>query len=255
MRRRPARALGFLASAYCVVLAIARASAQDALDAPLQTSPDGRALQLVFSDDFHIFRPLWEKGGVWRTTFGDGTQTGLDRRSLPTNAELELYVDAPLLAIKGGAGVFDPFQIRGGHLEIVAIPTPERLRPSLNGYRYLSGIITSQPSFSQTYGYFEMRARLPSGKGLWPAFWLLPEDGSWPPEIDVMESIGDPTKIYATVHSATRQAVEVPARVSPDSYHTYAVSWDRQHLAWYVDGKLIGSQSTPADLIMSPDVV
>src|SRR3712207_8253598 len=52
-------------------------------------------------------------------------------------------------------------------------------------------------SFAQEYGRFELRGRLPAGQGLWPAFWLLPVDTSWPPEIDVMEGLGsEPTTVY-----------------------------------------------------------
>lgn len=214
---------------------------------PLRQAPDGRELVLMFSDDFRTFRQFGEPGGIWRTTFGDGTQLGLDRRSLPTNGELEIYVD-PLLADGKGFLGLNPFHISGGHLDIVAMPTPKRLRSRLGNYAYVSGMISSQPSFSQTYGYFEMRARLPNGPGLWPAFWLLPADQTWPPEIDVMESVGDCTHVYSTVHSTLRPAVEIEGRVTPGAYHTYAASWDSERVIFYVDGKEIGEQKTPPDL-------
>jgi len=239
---------GLALPAIGLVAAFVRASfAAPAGNEPLRAAPDGRPLVVAFSDNFRAFRQFGEPGGIWRTTFGDGHQLGLDRRSLPTNGERELYVD-PLLSDSQGNLGFDPFHIDGNKLEIVATPTPASMLPRVAGYRYLSGMISSEPSFSQSYGYFEMRAKLPGGKGLWPAFWLLPKDQSWPPEIDVMESVGDPSLVYSTVHSRMRPAVEIDAQVTPDDYHTFAVSWDARRLIWYVDSRKIGEQSTPADL-------
>jgi beta-glucanase (GH16 family) len=214
---------------------------------PLQRAPDGRALELAFSDDFKSFRQYGLQGGIWRTTFGDGTQLGLDRRSLPTNGEFELYVDPLLMDADGNLGL-NPFRVVDGHLDIVATHTPAALLPRLDHYHYISGMISSQPSFAQTYGYFEMRAKIPGGPGLWPAFWLLPADQTWPPEIDVMESVGDASYVYSTVHSTLRPAVEIEGRVTPDAYHTYAVSWDSRRVFFYVDGKEMGRQATPPDL-------
>ena len=213
----------------------------------LHATPDGRPLQVAFSDDFKTFRPYGEPGGIWRTTYGDGTQLGLDRRSLPTNGELELYVDPQLADAQGRIGI-DPFRVRDGHLEIVATPTPPALLGRLNHYAYVSGLISSQPSFAQTYGYFEMRAKLPGGAGIWPAFWLLPSDLSWPPEIDVVEAVGDPSHVYSTVHSTVQPTQGVEAHVTPNAFHTYAVSWDPARIIWYVDERKIGEEKTPADL-------
>jgi len=227
--------------AGALMLALWPASSSQAA-APLQVSPDGRPLALTFADEFNDFRPLGGRGGVWRTTYGDGTHQGLDRRSLPSNGELELYVDRSVLGL-------DPFSVRDGVLEIIAEPTPPDLMPKLNNSRFTSGLITTQPSHAQTYGYFEMRARLPRGKGLWPAFWLLPADQSWPPEIDVMESIGDPTHVYMTAHSKIAEPKGgVEARISDDAFHTFAVSWDPNDLIYYIDGREAGRQRTPPDL-------
>ncbi len=217
-----------------------------AKDPPLKATPDGRPLKLVFDDQFSTLRLWGAEYGLWRTTYGDGTQLGLDRRNLPTNGELEIYVDSTLNDTQGRMGL-NPFRIRDGRLDILAEPTPPVLRPRLNNYPYISGMISSQPSFSQLHGYFEMRAKLPGGRGLWPAFWLLPQDLSWPPEIDVMESVGDPSRVYSTAHSNLKPAVEIAAHVTPGQFHTYAVSWDADRLIFYVDNHKTGEQATPAD--------
>ncbi len=213
---------------------------------PRATSPDGRALALTFSDDFKTLR-LWNgKVGVWRPTFGDGTQTGLDRRELPANGEMQLYVDPGLADAEGPMGL-SAMRISQGRLEIVGSPAPAALARRLGGHRYVSGLISSQPSFHQTYGYFEMRAELPRGKGLWPAFWLLPADLGWPPEIDVMESIGDPTRVYMTTHTAQGVGVAAETTISA-GFHVFAVSWDPKAVIWYVDGLEIAREPTPPDL-------
>ncbi|WP_407819827.1 family 16 glycosylhydrolase, partial [Staphylococcus aureus] len=72
----------------------------------------------------------------------------------------------------------------------------------VEGYDYTSGMLNTYSSFSQTYGYFEIRADMPTDRGAWPAFWLLPEDGSWPPELDVIEMRGqNPNTLIMSTHS------------------------------------------------------
>lgn len=211
---------------------------------PLKRTPAGRPLVMTFDDEFHGAN---NPSPLWRTRLGDDTYRGLAGRTLENNRELELYVDSQLADAHGLIGL-NPFRSDGEHLDILAWPTPAPMRARLDNQPYVSGVISSQPSFAQLYGYFEMRVRLPPGKGLWPAFWLLPKDGSWPPEIDVMEAVSDPTHIYSTVHSTTGPAAGVEARVSPDAFHTFAVSWDRKRVAWFVDDRSIGSVPTPADM-------
>lgn len=118
------------------------------------------------------------------------------------------------------------------------------------GKAYTSGALTTYGRFMQTYGYFEMRAKVNDGRGTWPAFWLLQQNQGWPPEIDVMESLGqDPLTIYQTYHysdpalvTASNPAGHVGSGTStsgPDysyDYHTYAVSWRPGELIYYIDG-------------------
>jgi beta-glucanase (GH16 family) len=216
----------------------------EAATAPLAKSPDGRPLTLTFADEFNDFRPYVNGKGVWRTTYKDGKAADdINVRTLKNNKEVQLYVDPQFKRLG-----LNPFHIAGGVLEIRAEPAPLQDKASLGDYRYISGLITTQPSFSQTYGYFEMRAKLPAGKGVWPAFWLLPQDLSWPPEVDIMESVGDPSKYYVTYHSAAAKdgGTEVP--IAPDEFHVFAVSWDRQNVVWFVDGREVKRLPTPPDM-------
>jgi hypothetical protein len=238
------------AAGLAAMLALALAetgSMAHAMEKPLERAPDGRRLVLTFSDDFAQFRPYGGADGIWRTTYGDGTWLGLDGRTLPANAEMEVYVDPAFTDAHGPIGI-DPFRLKDGCLDILAMPTPHHLLTRLDDHPYVSGMISSQPSFAQAYGYFEMRAKIPSGAGMWPAFWLLRKDLKWPPEIDVMESVGDASKVYSTVHSKLMPSAEIEGRVAPDAFHTYAVAWDPKRVEFYVDGHDIGGQATPADL-------
>lgn len=131
---------------------------------------------------------------------------------------------------------------------VLTLRAEKRTIKAVNGkaYNYTSGMISTGPTnastpahFAFTYGYMEMRAKVPYGKGLWPAFWTLPADLSWPPEIDVFEILGDATnRILMHYHYAP--AGDSPATwTGPDfsaDWHTYAVDWEPDAITWYVDG-------------------
>jgi beta-glucanase (GH16 family) len=115
-------------------------------------------------------------------------------------------------------------------------------------------MLTTYRSFTQQGGYFEMRAKLPAGKGIWPAFWMLPADGSWPPELDAMEVLGhDPSTIFMTVHSnltgahtQTQGSAKVPDTSA--AFHTYGVLWEASKITWYFDGQPVYTTAPPSDL-------
>jgi len=207
----------------------------------LKETPDGRPVTLVFFDDFRTFRPWNGQSGIWCTTVGDGLQLCLEPRDPPGNGDLDLHVENTV----GGPS---PFSRGNERREITASPTPSAIKPEFANYPYISGLITTQPSFAQTYGYFEMRAELPQGRGLWPAFWMLPHDESWPPEIDIVESIGDPSHIYMSAHSKITGTASVEAHITAHAFHTFAVSWDPRQLIWYVDGVEAARTQTPGDM-------
>ena len=132
-------------------------------------------------------------------------------------------------------------------LDITAAPGSNPLDLAYN-----SGAFTTAQSFAQQYGYFEVQAQLPAGQGFWPSFWLLPTDGSWPPEIDIFEVLGnDPTTAYFSLQP--RRAPTTNAKVSllPDlstGFHTYGLDWQADRIRWYVDGNEVAEAATPADM-------
>ena len=149
-----------------------------------------------------------------------------------------------------------PFAIVGGQLAITAAPC--RVVSSLP---YCSGVLTSRISFFQRFGYFEIRARLPRGRGLWPAFWLLPKGGAWPPELDVLEVLGhDPSTLYASAHwvapegrpgiAGQHQSVTSKVRTADlsEAFHVFGLSWHPDLLRWYVDGAEVAAMPTPPGL-------
>jgi beta-glucanase (GH16 family) len=173
----------------------------------------------------------------WKLTFqdefdGDALNTRKwnpnDPGGRERNHELQAYVK-------------DAFEVRGGVLFIHA----DQRQALYDGKQraYTSGMMTTLGKFRQEYGRFEIRCQVPRGKGLWPAFWLLPETPGWPPEIDVLEILGhNPTRVHMTHHFRDEQQKHRShggSWVGPDfsaDYHEFAVEWSPQAIVWYVDG-------------------
>ena len=204
---------------------------------------------LTFDDEFNSLS-LWNgTSGTWDTTAQYATWNG-SGFSLPSNGEQEWYVNsnyAPTASVQ-------PWTVNNGIMTIAAAPAPAAIQPLIDGYQYTSGSVNTSNSFSQTYGYFEMHAQLPAGQGLWPAFWLLPQNGTWPPEIDAMEMLGnDPSVYYTSIHSGTPSA-EVSAGQgnfvanTSTGYHTFSVDWEPDFLTYYFDGQQDYKVATPSDM-------
>ncbi len=126
------------------------------------------------------------------------------------------------------------------------------------GYPYTSTRIRSLNKGDFTYGRFEMRAKLPTGQGMWPAFWMLPTDssiyGTWAAsgEIDIMEQTGDePDRILGTLHyggsfplnTYSGNSTNLPVGSANSEFHTYAVEWQAGEIRWYIDGALYATQN------------
>lgn len=169
-----------------------------------------------------------------------------------------------------------------------------RLRSQVRDYgsmHYTSGRLDTQGKFSPTYGRFEIRAKLPGGKGLWPAHWLypqnrnwemeclmadavangkerlIPEERPWYSEIDIMEFLGhEPTVAYGTLHYYTfdgqKRTSSGTWKGNTDftkDFHVYVLEWETNELRWFIDGQLIhktseGIPHTPHYLILNTAV-
>jgi beta-glucanase (GH16 family) len=218
------------------------------------------SLHRTFHDDFdeHPLNsghwvPHYAGGAAWPDAQYWGGQASQLKRQTKPNGEQQIYVDP---RYSGRAAVplgLDPFRVRDGILSIVASRTPPELKPVLFNNEYTSGILTTQGSFSQKYGYFEIRAKIPVGTGVWPAFWLLADDGGWPPEIDVMEGrgqeIGD---MVMTTHWRLRETGLVHSCgfdfLVPDAssgFHDYGVLWTQDRIVYFIDRKPVSDIKVP----------
>jgi beta-glucanase (GH16 family) len=126
---------------------------------------------------------------------------------------------------------------------------------------YTSARLLTRNKFTQAYGRFEARIKIPFGQGIWPAFWMLGDDinsAGWPTcgEIDIMENIGrEPAIVHGTLHGPgysggngiTASYALPPSQKFSDDYHTFSVEWEPNVMRFYVDGLLYKTR-TPADL-------
>lgn len=165
----------------------------------------------------------------------------------PGNKELEWYTPSQVSVKQGYA------QLTATAKQTTGLDGNKREQT----FPYQSGMIsTGRPNWngtlksSYTYGYFETRMKVDSGKGLWPAFWLVPADKSWPPEIDVMEILGSkPSNVLMTYHWGTaddhqKDSSTFTSLTDPNGWHTYAVDWEPGTIKWYIDGQLRKSVSS-----------
>ncbi|RIW31837.1 glycoside hydrolase family 16 protein [Bacillus salacetis] len=119
-------------------------------------------------------------------------------------------------------------------------------RERFKGRHYTSGAVTTENIFEFTYGKIDIRAKIPKGQGMFPAFWLVNSNGgTWLPEIDIMENIGQkPNELHYVVHWETEEGgkkrdfttyVSDGIDFSAD-YHNYGLIWDEDRITWTLDG-------------------
>lgn len=195
----------------------------------------------TFADEFNTFSVNTGTGstGNWYQLY---PRTGLAAHSTVDHGSIQYFTFEGDLDAFGNPVTVDPFAVNDGVLSISMNPVAPEDQPKYNGFQYTSGMINSIGTFSQTYGYFEIRAKLPAGAGLHDAFWLLPMDGSWPPELDIMEQKGsDPTHVINVAHAVDggqqiAYSKQLTVNTATTEFHTYGLDWEPDYLTWYVDG-------------------
>jgi beta-glucanase (GH16 family) len=208
--------------------------------AQTSTPPSRANRTLMWSDEFNAPNDSPIDSSKWVLETG-GNGWG--------NQELEYYTARPQNAFQ-----------QDGNL-VIKVLEEKYTGPDGVTRNYTSARLKTQGKFSQKYGRFEARIKIPYGQGIWPAFWMLGEDiekKGWPKcgEIDIMENIGkEPSTVHGTIHGPGYSGgkgiggpFELPAgQRFADDFHVFAVEWEPKAIRFYVDDHLYTTR-TPADL-------
>jgi beta-glucanase (GH16 family) len=135
----------------------------------------------------------------------------------------------------------------------------EAKQQAFGGKNYTSARIKTDGKKSFKYGRIDFRAKLPQGKGIWPAFWMMPQAnvyGTWPRsgELDIMEVVGhEPNKVHGTLHygpgpgsTQFTRSYTLPTGTFADAFHVFSIEWEPDVIRWYVDGVLFSTAEKAA---------
>jgi beta-glucanase (GH16 family) len=189
------------------------------------TEPPAAYSKLVWSDEFD--KPGAPDVSKWNYDLGDGCPDVCGWG----NNELEYYTNDS-----------KNVRVENGNLII------EARKEAKGGKTYTSTRIVSKGNGDWLYGRVEVRAKLPKGKGTWPAIWMLSTDwkyGGWPAsgEIDIMEHVGfDPGVVHGTIHTesynhvkGTQKEGKVTAPDVSDVFHVYGIEWTKDKMTFFID--------------------
>ena len=227
--------------------------------------------ELVFSDEFNggdVNPYRWHTQLRW-----DGEWNGERYEYRVVNGEDQFYVNVlspDKEHQKDVVPVYNPFKFNGKTLSIRAKINPKKSKDKTRNHgklddmfaqqQFLSGVLSTHEKFSQKYGYFEARIKIPSHEGTFPAFWLFHERRAWEgtrrTEIDIMENLGHaPQYIYNSFHYFTNvtatyggDANFIKPKPSGQVYtgvdyskdfHVYAVEWKPGKVTWFIDGEKV----------------
>ena len=181
--------------------------------------------KLVWSDEFEGSQLNYNKWNPDVNAFGGG------------NHELQLYTDRP-----------KNVRVENGKLIIEAHKDHHNIEGARRNYS--SARLRTKHRGDWLYGRIEVRAKLPSGRGVWPAIWMLPTDekyGTWAAsgEIDIMEYVGQkPDSYLGTLHYGDKwpnnlqegKSYKLAKGTFTDNFHTFSLEWLKGAMRWYVDG-------------------
>jgi beta-glucanase (GH16 family) len=135
----------------------------------------------------------------------------------------------------------------------------EAKQQAIGGKNYTSARIKTAGKKAIKFGRVDFRAKVPKGKGIWPAFWMLPQNnvfGNWPRsgELDIMEIVGhEPNKVHGTLHfgpgpgsTQITKSYTLPTGTFADEFHVYSIEWKQDVIRWYVDGQLFSTAEKAA---------
>ncbi|MEM9368389.1 MAG: glycoside hydrolase family 16 protein [Planctomycetota bacterium] len=179
---------------------------------------------LVWSDEFTGEKLDYSKWGIEQNALGGGNQ------------ELQIYTERP-----------ENVRVEEGYLVLEARHDNAALYGTSR--EYSSGRVRTKHRGDWKFGRIEVRAKLPSGQGIWPAIWMLPTDesyGTWAAsgEIDIMEMRGqEPNKVLGTLHyggkwpNNTHSGSDHTLATGSfaDDFHVFAIEWNAKEIKWFVD--------------------
>jgi len=200
--------------------------------APPRTSAADAPWKLVWADEFEGTKLDYTKWAVEENAHGGG------------NNEQQFFVDRP-----------ENVRVENGNLIIEA--RKEEFENSGQKRNYTSGRIRTKHRADWKYCRVEIKAKLPQGRGIWPAIWMLPtrdKYGGWAAsgEIDIMELVGhEPNTILGTLHygakwpknTSTGKSYKLRQGTFADDYHVFAMEWEQGVIRWFVDGELYQTQT------------
>jgi hypothetical protein len=173
---------------------------------------------------------------VWGTCYPGAAPDGCTNYGNIHDQELEWYLTSQV-------------QVSGGllHLSAQREPTAGRAKSgAAKEYACRSGMVTTYPSLRFKYGFIQIVAKIPFGKGLWPALWLAAANHEWPPEIDILEHWGTKPNGNTYLHPkiGARQGGVISTPNLSSRWHTFTLYWTKTQLSSYYDGNQVFSTTT-----------
>ncbi len=144
-------------------------------------------------------------------------------------------------------------RVHDGVLTITARKEARSDQADWGGQAYSSTRLATVGKQDWTYGFFDIRAKLPCGKGTWPAIWMVGSQGNWPAggELDIMEWVGSrPERMFSTVHTTagsggSGKGADAAIADACNTFHNYQMYWTAQQISFAVDGKVHFTYKNP----------